>query len=123
MSTVAIVVVAVWNTLLLFALVVGVVRWRPVLQWIRALDHEVPSRWELGNNDVWAAFLADHPELSRDEQEASAGVEVTLGYTPRALGLGKTPAYRGLWCVQRAGQLPPLIRKVGLPYERGNDHG
>jgi len=66
MSTVTIVVVAVWNTLLLCALVAGVVRWKRVLQWIIGLDHEVRSRWDLGNDDVWGAFLADHPELSRD---------------------------------------------------------
>jgi len=25
------------------------------------------TRWDLGDDDVWDAFLADHPELSRND--------------------------------------------------------
>jgi hypothetical protein len=67
MSTATIIVVAVWNTLLLCALLAGVVRWRRVLRWIIGLDRDVRSRWDLGNADVWGAFLADHPDPSRDD--------------------------------------------------------
>jgi len=61
------IVVAVWLVLVLGALVVGVVRRERVLHWITGLDHEVRNRWDLGDDDVWDAFLADHPELSRDD--------------------------------------------------------
>jgi hypothetical protein len=67
MSTVTIVVVAVWNLLMLALLAVAIVRWRWVLGWITGLDHEVRGRWDLAEDDVWEAFLADHPELSRDD--------------------------------------------------------
>jgi len=64
-STVSI-IVAIWVVLVLGALVVGVARRDRVLHWITGLDHEVRNRWDLGDDDVWDAFLADHPELSRD---------------------------------------------------------
>jgi len=65
-STVTI-VVAIWLVLVLGALAVVVVRRERVLHWITGLDYEVRNRWDLGDDDVWDAFLADHPELSRDD--------------------------------------------------------
>ena len=67
MSTITIVVVAVWNTLLFSALIVIAVYRKRVYEWIIGADHEIRNRWDLGDNDVWDAFLADHPELSRDD--------------------------------------------------------
>lgn len=63
MSTVAIVVVGIWNALLLTALA-AVIHWRKrVPRWITQLDGENRNLWEAGDDDRWAAFLADHLEL------------------------------------------------------------
>jgi hypothetical protein len=66
-SAVTVVVVAIWLVLLLGAFVACLVCRERVLHWITGLDHEIRSRWDLGDDDVWDAFLADHPELSRDK--------------------------------------------------------
>jgi hypothetical protein len=63
MSTVTIVVVAIWNALLLTSLAAAI-HWRQrLLQWITQLDRPSRNLWELGSDDRWAAFLAEHPEL------------------------------------------------------------
>ena len=63
MSTVTIVVVAIWNALLLTALAAAI-RWRKrMLEWITGLDGLNRNVWETAGDDRWAAFLAEHPEL------------------------------------------------------------
>jgi hypothetical protein len=66
MSTVTIVVV-IWNALLFAALGAMLVRRERLLQWITQLD----GRQGLGrvandddDDDRWAAFLKEHPELT-----------------------------------------------------------
>ena len=63
MSTITIVVVGIWNTLLLSALA-AVFHWRPrVLEGITQSDGQRRNLWEREADDRWARFLADHPEL------------------------------------------------------------
>jgi hypothetical protein len=63
MSTVTIVVVAIWNALLLTTLAAGI-HWRKrMLQWITQIDGKNRNLWETGVDDWWAAFLAEYPEL------------------------------------------------------------
>jgi hypothetical protein len=60
MSTVTIVVVGIWNTVLVSALA-AVIHWRQrVLEWITQSDAQSRTL----RDDQWAAFLADHPELT-----------------------------------------------------------
>jgi hypothetical protein len=54
---------------LLSALIATSAYRKRVYEWIIGSDHEIRNRWDLGNNDVWDAFLADHPELARDDLE------------------------------------------------------
>jgi hypothetical protein len=62
-STVTIVVVVIWNTLL-FGAVIAAIHWRRrLLAWITQDDGQRRNAWELGADDRWAAFLAEHPEL------------------------------------------------------------
>jgi hypothetical protein len=62
-STVTIVVVVIWNTLL-FGAVIAAIHWRRrLLHWITEDDGKSRNAWELGDDDSWAAFLAEHPEL------------------------------------------------------------
>jgi hypothetical protein len=64
MSALTIVVVCIWNGLLLGALVAAV-HWRErVMGWITRSDGESRSSWEAAGDERWAAFLAEHPELS-----------------------------------------------------------
>jgi hypothetical protein len=62
MSTVTIVVVAVWNALLLAALAAVVVRRKQVFRWVTGLDRQSRNRWDT-SDEGWSAFLAEHPEL------------------------------------------------------------
>ena len=63
MSTVTMVVVAIWNALLLTALAAAI-HWRKrMLEWITQLDGLNRNVWETGEDGRWAAFLAEHPEL------------------------------------------------------------
>lgn len=63
MSTVTIVVVGIWNALLLTALAAAI-HWRKrLLRWITQLDGQNRNLWEVGGDDRWARFLAEHPEL------------------------------------------------------------
>lgn len=64
MNTITIVVVAVWNGLLFVALAAVIVLRKQVLPWITGLDRYTRNPWETGENETWAAFLAEHPELS-----------------------------------------------------------
>jgi hypothetical protein len=63
MSTVTIVVVGIWNALLLTTLAAAIHWRRRLLKWITQLDRQSRNPWELGSDDRWAAFLAEHPEL------------------------------------------------------------
>jgi hypothetical protein len=63
MSTVTIVVIAIWNALLLATLAAAIYWRQQLLQWITQLDRASRNLCELGRDDRWAAFLAEHPEL------------------------------------------------------------
>jgi hypothetical protein len=64
MSALTIVVVCIWNGLLLAALL-AVVHWRErVMGWITRSDGASRSLCEAAGDERWAAFLAEHPELS-----------------------------------------------------------
>jgi hypothetical protein len=64
MNTVTIIVVAIWNAVLFTALA-AVIHWRKrVLDWITGLDGVNRDAWETGGDGRWAAFLAEHPELT-----------------------------------------------------------
>jgi hypothetical protein len=63
MSTITIVVAAVWNALLL-AVLAAVIGWRTqVLRWVTGLDRQTRNRWDTSDDEAWSAFLAEHPEL------------------------------------------------------------
>jgi hypothetical protein len=63
-STVIIVVIGIWNSILLAGLG-AVIHWRRrVLSWITQLDDERRGMHESVGNDGWKAFLAEHPELT-----------------------------------------------------------
>jgi hypothetical protein len=63
-STVTIVAVGIWNSILLAGLG-AVIHWRTtVLTWITQLDNEYRGMHEGGGEDRWQAFLAEHPELN-----------------------------------------------------------
>jgi hypothetical protein len=74
MSTALIIVIAVWNLLLLFGLVIGVLHRERILRWVTGLDHEVRNLWDL-NDDVWEAFLAQHRELTHEADHREAGCD------------------------------------------------
>jgi len=64
MSTVTIVVV-IWNALLFAALGAVLVRRERLLQWITQLDgRQGLGRVANDDDDRWAAFLKEHPELT-----------------------------------------------------------
>jgi hypothetical protein len=64
MSTVTIVVV-IWNALLFAALGAMLVRRERLLQWITQLDgRQGLGRVAKDDDDGWAAFLKEHPELT-----------------------------------------------------------
>jgi len=64
MSTVTIVVV-IWNALLFAALGAMLVRRERLLQWITQLDgRQGLGRVANDDDDRWAAFLNEHPELT-----------------------------------------------------------
>jgi hypothetical protein len=63
-STIAIVVAAVWNGLLL-AVLAAVIGWRrQVFRWVTGLDRPTCNQWDTSDDEAWSAFLAEHPELS-----------------------------------------------------------
>ena len=63
MSTATIVVMGIWNTLLVFLLGFVFKQRKRILPWITELDRVDRDGWDRGDDDRWAAFLADHPEL------------------------------------------------------------
>jgi hypothetical protein len=63
MSTISIVVVAVWNALLLAALAAVVGRRKRVFRWVTGLDRQSWNRWDRSDHEAWSVFLAEHPEL------------------------------------------------------------
>jgi len=63
MSTVTIVVAAVWNALLLAAFAAVVTRRKQVLRWVTGLDRRSRNRGDESDDEPWRAFLAEHPEL------------------------------------------------------------
>jgi hypothetical protein len=63
MSTVTIVVV-IWNALLFAALGAMLVRRERLLQWITQLDGRQGLGRVANDDDRWAAFLKEHPELT-----------------------------------------------------------
>ena len=64
MSTITIVVAAVWNVLLL-AVLAAVIGWRTqVLRWVTGLDRQARNQSDTSDDEAWSAFLAEHPELS-----------------------------------------------------------
>jgi hypothetical protein len=68
MDTTMIVVLAIWNGLLLFALVAAVT-WRSrLMRWITGADYDRLERWDASDDATWDAFLADHPELRSDSR-------------------------------------------------------
>ena len=65
MDTTTIVALAIWNVLLLSALV-AVVTWRKrLLRWITGADgyRRRRDQSDASDDDAWSAFLAEHPEL------------------------------------------------------------
>ena len=70
MSTITIVVVAIWNGLLLTALAAVITCRKRLLQWVTGLDRLIRNQWDAGNDDLWGAFLSDHPELAPGDEEA-----------------------------------------------------
>jgi hypothetical protein len=68
MDTTTIVVLAIWNGLLLFALVAAVT-WRSrLMRWITGADYNRLERWDASDDATWDAFLAEHPELRSDSR-------------------------------------------------------
>jgi hypothetical protein len=63
MSTVTVVFVGIWNGLLLVLLAFVLTYRRRIVPWITGLDRVDRDAWDQGDDDKWAAFLRDHPEL------------------------------------------------------------
>ena len=63
MSNVTIVVVGIWNGLLLILLALLLKQRKRILRWITELDRVDRDGWNRADDDRWAAFLTDHPEL------------------------------------------------------------
>jgi hypothetical protein len=64
MSTVTVIVVVIWNALLFAALATMLVRRERLLQWITQLDGQQGLGRVASDDDDWAAFLKEHPELT-----------------------------------------------------------
>ena len=64
MSTVTIVVLAIWNGLLLILVTLVLKHRKRILPWLTELDRVDRNGWNRADDDKWTAFLTDHPELS-----------------------------------------------------------
>ncbi len=63
MNTTTIVVLAIWNGLLLLALVATITWRKRLMGWITGADHNRREQREASDDATWDAFLAEHPEL------------------------------------------------------------
>jgi len=63
MDTTTIIVLAIWNGLLLFALVAVVTSRHRLMRWITGADYNRRERGDVSDDAIWDAFLAEHPEL------------------------------------------------------------
>ena len=68
MSTVTIVVLVIWNSLLVVAFALAVVFRKQLLRWLSS-----PGGYGTGDGDAeWLAFLAEHPELGSGQADAAS---------------------------------------------------
>lgn len=68
MSTVTIVVLVIWNSLLVVAFVLALVFRKRLLRWLSK-----PGGTGAGEGDAeWLAFLAEHPELRPGQADAAS---------------------------------------------------
>jgi hypothetical protein len=68
MSTVTIVVLVIWNSLLVVVFALAVVFRKRLMRWLTR-----PGGYGTGEGDAeWMAFLAEHPELRSDQADAAS---------------------------------------------------